>query len=94
MEIRHVRYCYKKNQIPPLTYTQLVFFDEVGFKQVRGPPTTSRVNDHNIFFPRDEEGNVYLERGVYDLDNQPKIATFKYKQEGRFCLGVSKVESK
>ena len=26
--------------------------------------------------------------------NQPKKATFKYKQEGRFCLGVAKVESK
>ena len=34
-----------------------------------------------------------VERGVYDTNNQPKIATFKYKQEGRFCLGVAKVES-
>ena len=45
-------------------------------------------------FPRDEEGKVDVERGVYDTDNKPKRATFKYEQEGRFCLGVAKVESK
>ena len=33
-----------------------------------------------------------VERGVYDTNNQPKIARFKYEQEGRFCLGVAKVE--
>ena len=32
------------------------------------------------------------ERGVYNTNNQPKKATFKYKQEGRFCLGVAKLE--
>ena len=32
------------------------------------------------------------ERGVYDANNQPKKATFKYEQGGRFCLGVAKVE--
>ena len=32
-------------------------------------------------------------RGVYDTNNQPKRATFKYEQEGIFCLGVAKVES-
>ena len=32
--------------------------------------------------------------GVYDTNNQPKRSTFKYKQEGRFCLGVDKVEIK
>ena len=31
--------------------------------------------------------------GVYDTNNQPKRETFKYEQEGRFCLGVAKVES-
>ena len=45
-------------------------------------------------FPRGEEGKVDVERGVYDTNNQPKRATFKYEQEGRFCLGVAKVESK
>ena len=35
-----------------------------------------------------------MERGVYDTNNKPKKATFKYKQEGQFCLGVAKVESK
>ena len=33
-----------------------------------------------------------MERGVYDANNQPKKATFKFEQEGRFCLGVAKVE--
>ena len=34
-----------------------------------------------------------MKRGVYDTNNQPKRATFKYEQEGKFCLGVAKVES-
>ena len=33
-----------------------------------------------------------MERGVYNTNNQPKKATFKYKKEGRFCLGVAKLE--
>ena len=33
-----------------------------------------------------------MERGVYNTNNQPKRSTFKYEQEGRFCLGVVKVE--
>ena len=33
-----------------------------------------------------------VERGVYNIKHQPKKATFKYEQEGRFCLGVAKVE--
>ena len=32
--------------------------------------------------------------GVYETNNQPKKATFKYEKEGRFYLGVAKVESK
>ena len=35
-----------------------------------------------------------MERGVYNTNNRPKRTTFKYKQEGRFCLGVAKVEGK
>ena len=38
------------------------------------------------------EGGVDVERGFYNTNNQPKKATFKYEQEGRFCLGVAKVE--
>ena len=34
-----------------------------------------------------------VERNVYDANNQPKKATFKFEQEGRFCLGVAKLES-
>ena len=91
MYIRHVPSCYDKYQIPSLTSTQLVFFDEVHVKQVCGPPTTSRVNEHNIVFPINKEGDVDVERGIYDTNNQPKRATFKYEQEGQLCLGVVKV---
>ena len=55
---------------------------------------TSLVNEHNIWFPRDEEGNVDVKNGQYGTNNQPKKATFKYEQEGRFFLGVAKIESK
>ena len=33
-----------------------------------------------------------VERGVYNTNNQPKRATFKYEQEGWLCLSVAKVE--
>ena len=35
-----------------------------------------------------------VKRNVYETNNQPKKATFKYEKEGRFCLGVAKVGSK
>ena len=35
-----------------------------------------------------------MEIGVNDTNNQPNRASFKYKREGQFCLGVAKVESK
>ena len=54
---------------------------------------TSKVNEHNIRFPRNEEGNVDVKNGRYGTNNQPKKATFKYEQEVRFCLGVAKIES-
>ena len=93
MEIRHVPSCYDKYQLPSLISTQLVFFDEFHVKQVCGPPSTSRSNECNILFPRNEEGEVDVERGVYDKNNQPKREIFKYEREGRFYLRVSKVES-
>ena len=92
MEIRHVPSCYDKSQIPSLTSTQLVLFDEVHVKQVFRPPSTSRSNEFNILFPRNEEGEVNVERGVYDTKNQLNIASFKYEKEERFCLGVAKAE--
>ena len=94
MEIRHVPSCYDKNQLPSLASTRLVFFDKVPFKQVCGQPSTSPGNECNIVFPRNEEGKVDVKRGIYNTNNQPKRETFKYKQKGRFCLGVAKVESK
>ena len=33
-----------------------------------------------------------MERVIYNTKHQPKKATFKYEQEGRFYLGVAKVE--
>ena len=34
-----------------------------------------------------------MERGAYNTNNQPEESkTFKYEQEGRFCIGVAKVE--
>ena len=51
------------------------------------------MNERNIVFPRNEEGEVDVERGVYETNNQPKRSSFKYEQEGRFCLSVAKVES-
>ena len=52
------------------------------------------MNDYNVLFPRNEEGKVDVKIGVYETNNQPRKATFKYDQEGRFCIGVAKVESK
>ena len=86
--------CYDKKQLPSLTSTQLVLFDEVRVKRVRGPPITSELNEYNVLFPRNEEEKVDVKRGVYETNNLPKKETFKYEQEGRFCLGVAKVESK
>ena len=94
MEIRHETSWYNKEKLPSLTSTQLVFFDEIHVQQVCGPPVTSKVDEHNIWFTRDEEGNVDVKNGQYGKNNQPKKATFKCEQEGRFCLGVAKIESK
>ena len=55
---------------------------------------TSKFNKHSIRFPRDEEGNIDVKTGTYDMSNQPKKATSKYEQEGILCLGVAKIESK
>ena len=94
MEIRHEPSWCNKEKLPSLTSTQLVYFDEIHVQQVCGPPLTSKVNKHNIWFPRDKDGNVDVKNGQYGKNNQPKKATFKYEQEGRFCLDVAKIESK
>ena len=77
-----------------MTPTQPVLFDEVHVKQVCRPPTKIWVNECNVLFPGNEEGKLDVKRGVYETKNQPKKATFKYNQEGIFCLGVAKVEIK
>ena len=93
VEIRNEPSWYDKEQLTSLTSTQLVFFNEIHVQQVFGPPVTSLLNEHNIRFPRDEEGNVYVKNGQYGTNNQPKKATFKYEQEGRFWIGVAKIQS-
>ena len=35
-----------------------------------------------------------MKRGVNETNNLTKKASYKYKQEGQFCIGVAKVESK
>ena len=93
MEIRHVPSCYNKNQLPSLTSTQLVFFDEVHVKSLW--TTYNKSGDEcNVLFPRNEEGEVDVKIGFYEMKNQPKKATFKYEHEGQFFLGLAKVESK
>ena len=77
MEIRHIPLCYEKNHLTSFTSTQPVFFDKVHVKQFFGPPTTSQANECNDFYPRNEEGKVDLKRGVYEMNNRPKKATFK-----------------
>ena len=79
-----------KKKLPLLTSTQLVFFEKVHIKQVIRPAKTSQLNEYKFLLPRDKEGKVDVERGVYDTNNQPKRATFNYEQEGKFCLCVSK----
>ena len=69
-------------------------YGEVHFQQVSGPPVTSKLDEDNVRLPRDEEGNIDVKNGKYETNNQPKKATFKYEQEGRFCLGLSKIEIK
>ena len=87
-EIRHVTSCYDKYQLNSLTSTQLVFFDKVHVKQVCGPPSTSQSNECNILVPRNEEGEVDVERGVHDTNNQPKRASFKYNQKRNYSVSV------
>ena len=55
---------------------------------------TSKVNKHNIRFPRYEEGKIDVKTVKYDMNNKKKKATFKYEQEGKFCLCAAKIESK
>ena len=57
---------YDKEQLPSMTSTHIFSFNEVHFQQVSGPHVTSKVNKHNIRFPRDEGGNIDVKTGKYD----------------------------
>ena len=77
-----------------MTATQIVFFDEVHIQEVSGPPVTSKLNEVNIHFSRDEEVNIDVKKVKYVTNNQPKKSIIKYEQGGRFCLGVYNIEGK
>ena len=70
VEIRHESSWYDKEQLPSMTSTQLVFFNEVHVQQVSGPHVTRKVKEHKIRFPKDEEGNIDVKNGEYDTNNQ------------------------
>ena len=55
---------------------------------------TSKCNEHKIWFPRYENGNIDIKMGKYDIDNQLKKATLKYEREGILCSGVANIEVK
>ena len=80
VEIRHEPSWYDKEQLPSLTSTQLVFFDEFHIQQVSAPPVTSKLNEHKIRLPRYEERNIDVKTGEYDTNNQLKRATLKFEQ--------------
>ena len=48
MYIRHEPSWYRKEQLPYLTSTQLILFDEVHIPQFSGPPMISKINKHKI----------------------------------------------
>ena len=66
MEKRHVTSCYEKNQLHSLKSTQLELFDKVHVKQVSGPPTTSQVNDYNLFSPNELRREIGCVGTVYN----------------------------
>ena len=43
---------------------------ESTLQNISGPPTTSRLNEYNILFPRDKYGKVDVENDIYDKENQ------------------------
>ena len=72
---------YDKEQLPYLKSTQIVFFDRFQIQKVSGPPMTSKLNKHNIRFPRYEEGNIDVKTGRYDTDNQPQKASMNKRED-------------
>ena len=91
MKIRHEPSWYDKEQLPYVTSTQIVFFDDIYIQQVSGLPVIINFNEHNIRLPGYEEGNIDVKTGKYDTNNQPEKSTFKYEQEGRLCLVVANI---
>ena len=69
VEIRTEPYWYYKEQLPSMTSTQILFFDEVHISQVSGPPVTIKLSKQNIRFLRYEEGGVGVKNGKYDTKN-------------------------
>ena len=82
-EIRYEPPWYDKEQLLSLTSTQLVFFDEVHIEQFSGPPVTSKLNGHNISFPRDKEENNDIKMvNMTQAINQKRPPSSMNKKEG------------
>ena len=82
VEIRHVPSCYDKTQLPSLTSTQLVLFDEVHVKEICVPPTTSRVNGRNIVFQETKKGKwMWKEVFMIQTINQREQALSTSKRD-------------
>ena len=82
VEIRHEPSWYYKEQLPSLTSTHIVFSDEVQTQQVSGTHVTIKLNEHNIRFPRNEEGNIDVKTGKYDTKiNQKSPSSSMNKRE-------------
>ena len=67
LEVGHVLSYYNKNQLPSLASTQLIFFYEIHIQQISGSSTTSWLNEYTISFPRDKDGKLDEENGIYDM---------------------------
>ena len=83
VEITHEPSWYDKEQLPSLTSTHLIFFDEVHIQQYSEPPVTSRLKKHNIRFPRDEEGDIDVKTvNMTRTINQTRPPSGMKKREG------------
>ena len=86
MYITHEPSWYDKEQLPYLTSAQLVFFNEVHIQQVSVPPVTIKLNEDNIRFPRDEEGNIDVKKVNLTRKINRKRQTSSMKEKGGSAL--------
>ena len=78
---------YDPDQISTIRREQMIWFDEIHVKQDSGP--TGAQKKYQIWFPHNENGNFSINACNYK--SEATISTYKYEEEGYFCLGVAKV---